>query len=193
MRSVSLSILFCLAFATPALSSSVSWDGNVSRIACDQFGDKLEFTLDKGQNVPRSELEGLCSCIASETNQAGWEIPAIQRIAKGEDPGFLDKNGATYRFGQAVKYCSRGKFYQPVSKDDTKRTEGLSLSTQRILGFVFGGPIGIFSWPMLYQFFSGNLILAIIVGMFLGGISWSASIYIPMMLIAFVVSFIQGK
>ena len=193
MRHLSLSILFWLSIAAPALSSSVSWDGNVSRISCDQFGDQVEFTLDNGQNVPRSQLDDLCSCIASETDQAGWEIPAIQKLAKGEDPGFIDKNGATYRFGQAVKYCSSGKFYQAVSSANPKQEDFLSLTTQRILGFVFGGPIGIFGWPILYQFFSGNLILAILVGLFLGSISWSASIYIPMMLIALIVGFIKGK
>ena len=193
MRHLSLSALLLLSVAAPALSSSVSWDGTVSRVSCDQFGAKMEFTLDKGQNVPRSQLEDLCSCIASETNQAGWEIPAIRKLAKGEDPGFIDKNGAIHRFGQAVKYCSSGKFYQPVSSANHKQEDLLSLNTQRVLGFVFGGPIGIFGWPILYQSFSGNLILTILVGLFLGGISWSASIYIPMMLIALVVGFIRGK
>ena len=193
MRRLSLSILLSLSFAAPVLSSSVSWDGNISRLTCDQFGDKLEFTLDQGQKVPRSELKSLCSCIASETNQSGWEIPAIKKLAEGNDPGFIDKQGATYRFGQAVKYCSRGKYYQPASTSSAPSSGRLSLNTQRILGFVFGGPIGIFIWPIIYQFFAGNLVVSIILGLFVGGFSWSMSIYLPFMIIGLIASFVRGK
>jgi len=193
MRRLSLSILLSLSFAAPVLSSSVSWDGNVSRLTCDQFGDRLEFTLDQGQKVPRSELKSLCSCIASETNQSGWEIPALKKLAQGDDPGFIDKQGATYRFGQAVKYCSRGKYYQPAQTSANSSGGRLSLNNQRILGFVFGGPIGIFVWPNIYQLFAGNLLVSIIVGVFFGGFSWSLSIYLPFMIIGLITSFVRGK
>ena len=193
MRRLSLSVLLSLSFATPVLSSSVSWDGNVSRLTCEQFGESLEFTLDRGQKVPRSELKNLCSCIASETNQSGWEVPALRKLAQGDDPGLINKQGATYRFGQAVKYCSRGKFYQTTATSKTSPSGRLSLNNQRILGFVFGGPIGIFIWPMIYQFFAGNLVVSIIVGVFAGGFSWSLSIYLPFIIVGLISSFIRGK
>ena len=197
-----IAALLAATVATPALASSVQWNGRLSAVKCDQIGNGMEFTLDEGQRVPRSQVDAVCSCIATETNQKGWELRTLDRMSRGEEVGFIPRNGAISRFGKAVDSCTAGKYYQassttarsvpsdaPVQADPNR----LSLRNQQILGFVGGGPIGILAGPAMYDALGGNLILWIIVGLFFGSALWSLSIYIPVMVIGGIVRFLSGK
>ena len=188
--------------ATPALASSVQWNGRLSAVKCDQIGNGMEFTLAEGQRVPRSQVHAVCSCIATETNQKGWELRTLARMSSGEEVGFIPRNGAISRFGKAVDTCTAGKYYQasttttePVRPAAPQQADPnrLSLRNQQILGFVGGGPIGILAGPAMYDALGRNLILWIIVGLFFGSALWSLSIYIPVMIIGSVIRFLSGK
>ena len=197
-----IAALLAATVATPALASSVQWDGRLSALKCDQIGNGMEFTLDEGQRVPSSQVDPVCSCIATETNQKGWELGTLDRMSRGEEVGFISRNGAISRFGKAVDRCTAGKYYkassktaQPVSSQTPQQADPnrLSLRNQQILGFVGGGPIGILAGPAMYDALGGNLILWIIVGLFFGSALWSLSIYIPVMIIGSVIRFMSGK
>ena len=201
--SVKLAITFLLAASTaPVMASSVRWDGRLSALKCDQIGNGMEFTLDEGQRVPSSQVDPVCSCIATETNQKGWELRTLDRMSRGEEVGFIPRNGVISRFGKAVDTCTAGKYYQ-ASSPTTKpfRSEApqqsdpnrLSLRNQQILGFVGGGPIGMLAGPAMYDALGGNLIVWIIVGLFFGSALWSLSIYIPVMVIGSIIRFLSGK
>ena len=197
-----IAALLATTVATPALASSVQWNGRLSAVKCDQIGNGMEFTLDEGQRVPRSQVDAVCSCIATETNQKGWELRTLDRMSRGEEVGFIPRNGAISRFGKAVETCTTGKYYQasytttkPVRSEAQQQVDPnrLSLRNQQILGFVGGGPIGIFAGPAMYDALGGNLILWIIVGLFFGSALWSLSIYIPVMIIGGIVRLFSGK
>ena len=197
-----IAALLAATVATPALASSVQWDGRLSALKCDQIGNGMEFTLDEGQRVPSSQVDPVCSCIATETNQKGWELGTLDRMSRGEEVGFISRNGAISRFGKAVDRCTAGKYYkassktaQPVSSQTPQQADPnrLSLRNQQILGFVGGGPIGILAGPAMYDALGGNLILWIIVGLFFGSALWSLSIYIPVMIIGGIVRLFSGK
>ena len=197
-----IAALLATTVATPALASSVQWNGRLSAVKCDQIGNGMEFTLDEGQRVPRSQVDAVCSCIATETNQKGWELRTLDRMSRGEEVGFIPRNGAISRFGKAVDSCTAGKYYQassktaqPVSSQTPQQADPnrLSLRNQQILGFVGGGPIGILAGPAMYDALGGNLILWIIVGLFFGSALWSLSIYIPVMIIGGIVRLFSGK
>jgi len=194
--------LLLAATAAPVMASSVQWDGRLSAVKCDQIGNGMEFTLDEGQRVPRSQVDAVCSCIATETNQKGWELKTLDKMSRGEEVGFIPRNGAISRFGKGVDTCTAGKYYQasspttkPVRSEAPQQADPnrLSLRNQQILGFVGGGPIGILAGPAMYDALGGNLILWIIVGLFFGSALWSLSIYIPVMVIGGIVRFLSGK
>jgi hypothetical protein len=190
------------ATAAPVMASSVQWNGRLSLVKCDQIGNGMEFTLDEGQRVPRSQVDAVCSCIATDTNQKGWELRTLDRMSRGEEVGFIPRNGAISRFGKAVNACTAGKFYQassttakPAPSEVPQQADPnrLSLRNQQILGFVGGGPIGIIAGPAVYNALGGNLLLWIIVGLFFGSVLWSLSIYIPVMIIQGIVRFLSSK
>ena len=111
--SARLATAFLLAVtAAPVMASSVQWNGRLSAVKCNQIGKGMEFTLDIGQRVLNSEVDVLCSCIATNTNKRGWELPTIQKISEGQEVGFIKRNGALSRFGKAVETCSKGKYYR---------------------------------------------------------------------------------
>lgn len=187
-------VFACFAFsaiftlAPVKAQNSVDWDGRVSVIKCEQIGGGMEFTLDINQKVPRSELRDLCSCIADETQQKGWELDALSKVASGQDINPITKAGAIGRFGKAVDYCSRGKFY--VSSEAATQPSSLNTFTLRALGLLGGGPIGFFASPFVYELVGQNVIVWAIIGVVVGGPLWQLTIgvfgYLIMLLVAFV-------
>lgn len=171
-----------LIFATPPkplrAEQSIEWDeeSRLSRITCNGLAT---FTLDTNQRPTLRELPSLCNCLAKETNQKGWEIETLNKLSAGEDVGFIMKNGAIARFGKAVDSCSADKYYLSAinSNIEANNQDGsVSLGSQRLLGFLGGGPIGVVVAPWAYNFFGKNLVLWIIAGVLIGGFIWQLSI-----------------
>lgn len=114
----------------------------------------------------------------------------------GQDVGFIEKNGATARFGQVVNSCAAGRYY--LSGDNsalkvTNQTEGVNLGTQHLLGFLSAGPIGILIAPWAYNLFGGNLVVWIVVGVIAGGFLWNLTIGIAAYLVAALVQAFGSK
>ena len=191
-------LLLVIGIATPSLASSVSWDGRLSEVQCNQFPGK--FTLGENQKVEENEIEGLCGCISSRFREKGWELDTFQKISAGEQVNPLLQNAAIARFGKAVNYCSAGNYLESEShpnKDTSlssaKETDRISNATQQILGFLGGGPLGIIVSPMVYDWVSGNLILWFGIGLVVGSIMWSIQAYLLFGLLGLVAAFISGK
>ena len=171
-----------LIFATPPkpakAAQSIEWDeqSRVSKVSCSGLGT---FTLDSNQRPTPRELPSLCSCLVKETNQKGWEVETLNKLSTGEDVGFIMKNGAIARFGQAVDSCTADKYYLSVSNSINEvatQDEAVNLTSQRILGLISAGPIGIVVAPWAYNFFGQNLVAWIVAGVIIGGFIWQLSI-----------------
>ena len=159
-------------------SPSIKWNeqSRVSEITCKGLGT---FTLGTNQRPSSRELPSLCSCLIKETKQKGWEIETLDKLNSGEEVGFIMKNGAIARFGQAVDSCSADKYY--LSRNNSKeqisnKDEDINLGSQRLLGFVGGGPIGIVVAPWAYNLFGKNIVVWIIAGVIIGGFIWQLTI-----------------
>ncbi len=182
----------------PGLASTTSWDGRLSTVSCDQLPG--QFTLGENQRVPDSELESLCGCITERVGRGGWEIEELRKWEKGSGENKLLRGAAIKRFGDAVQYCSSGKFFEnvgtttPVStNEDAKSNDQVSANTQRILGFVGGGPLGMVLAPTVYQWVSGNLIAWLVIGVVAGGIFWNIQIGLAVMIFGAISKFVSGK
>ena len=90
---------------TPLLAASVGWNGNISKIKCDQ--PIPEFTGDAGVKITRSQANSLCSCIWDKVQVGGWERDTLKQMSKGQDPGFIKRNGVISRFRKAVLTCEK--------------------------------------------------------------------------------------
>lgn len=178
-----------LASVPANAKDSVEWDGELSAIQCDAIANGTKFTLDTNQKVPESQVSALCSCIATETQQKGWELDALSKVAKGQEVSAITKSGAIHRFGKAVKYCSRGKFY--VSSEIASESSFLNSYTLHALGLLGGGPIGFYISPFVYELVGQNVIIWAIVGAVVGGPLWQLTIAIFAYLIMFVIAFIK--
>lgn len=197
MKRAALALLASSLTSIPGIASTVNWDGRLSAIKCDQI--PAEFTLGENQHVREPELDGLCNCITERTNRGGWEINTLKEVKNGSEVSLMQR-GAIKRFGDAVKYCSDGKYFDNVdmaqSADSETRTstnDQVSVGTQKLLGFVGGGPIGIVIAPKVYQWVSGNLIAWLIIGAIVGGFSWNIQIGLIIMLAGMISKFISGK
>jgi hypothetical protein len=173
-----------LIFATPTrpakAEQSIEWDekSRLSLITCNGLGT---FTLDTNQRPTSRELPSLCSCLAKETNQKGWEIETLNKLSAGEDVGLIMKNGAMARFGKAVDSCSADKYYLSATNsngENNNQDESMSLGSQHFLGFLGGGPIGVLVAPWAYNFFGKNLVVWIIAGVIVGGFLWQLSLFL---------------
>ena len=191
-------LLLAIGIGTPSLASSVSWDGRLSEVQCNQFPGK--FTLGENQKVEENELEGLCGCISSRFREKGWELDTFQKISAGEKVNPLLQNAAIARFGKAINYCSAGKYLESenqlnkdISLSSAKESDQISQATQQLLGFLGGGPLGIIVSPTVYQWVSGNLVLWFGIGLVVGSIMWSIQVYLLFGLLSFVAAFISGK
>ena len=191
-------LLLAIGIAAPSLASSVSWDGRLSEVQCNQFPGK--FTLGENQKVDENEIEGLCGCISSRFREKGWELDTFQKISAGEQVNPLLQNAAIARFGKAVNYCSAGKYLESenqLNKDTSlssaKESDQISNATQQILGFLGGGPLGIIVSPLVYQWVSGNLVLWFGIGLVVGSIMWCIQTYLLFGLLSLVAAFISGK
>ena len=174
--------LIAAAAMSARAESSMEWEekSRLSAISCDGLGT---FTLNTNQRPSSSQLPSLCSCLIKETNQKGWEIDTLEKLNSGEEVGFIMKNGAIARFGQAVDSCSADKYYlsdNNLNDQDSNQDEVVNLSTQRLLGFLGGGPIGVVVAPWAYNLFGRNLIAWIIAGVIIGGFLWQLSIVLFM-------------
>jgi len=170
--------LIAAAATSARAESSMEWDekSRLSVITCDGL---MTFTLNTNQRPSLREIPSLCSCLIEETNQKGWEIETLNKINSGEEVGFIMKNGAIARFGQAVDSCSADKYYltdNNSNKQDSNQDEVVNLSTQRFLGFLGGGPIGVVVSPWAYNLFCKNLVILIIALVVIGGFLWQLSI-----------------
>lgn len=145
-------------------------------ITCDGLGT---FTLGANQRPMPRELPSLCSCLTKETNQKGWELAALNKLNSGEDPGFIEKHGAIARFGQAVDKCAADKYFLSSinSTDDIdNKSEKINTGSQRVLGLLSGGPLGLVIAPWAYDLFGGNVVAWIIAGVIIGGLLWNLTI-----------------
>ena len=89
----------------PLLAASVGWNGNVSKIKCNQ--PIPEFTGDAGVKISRSQARLLCTCIWDKVEVGGWERDALRQISNGQDPGFIKRQGVISRFRKAVLTCEK--------------------------------------------------------------------------------------
>ena len=172
------SLMTIASVAEPKEEPLIEWDENsrVSQITCEGLAT---FTLGVNQRPTQRDLPPLCNCLIKETNQKGWELAALKQLNSGEDPGFIKRNGAIARFGQAVDSCTSDKYY--LSSTDSivevdSKGDGLNLGSKRLLGFLGGGPIGALIAPIAFDFFGGNLVIWIIAGVVVGGFLWQLSI-----------------
>ena len=188
-----------LVFATPPkpakAAQSIEWDeqSRVSKISCSGLGT---FTLDTNQRPTSRDLPSLCSCLVKETNQKGWEVETLNKLSAGKDVGFIMKNGAIARFGQAVDSCTADKYYLSVNNPTNEvaaQDEAVNLSSQRFLGFLSAGPIGIVVAPWAYNFFGKNLVAWIIAGVIIGGFTWQLSIILFVSALSWLSSFFGSK
>ena len=164
--------------ASVKAAQSIKWDeqSRIAAITCDGLGT---FTLGANQRPMPRELPSLCSCLTKETNQKGWELAALNKLNSGEDPGFIEKHGAIARFGQAVDKCAADKYFLSSinSTDDIdNKSEKINTGTQRVLGLLSGGPLGLVIAPWAYDLFGGNVVAWIIAGVIIGGLLWNLTI-----------------
>lgn len=193
---ISASLIFTPPPKPAIAEQSIEWDeeSRLSQITCDGL---VRFTLDTNQRPTSQDLPSLCSCLAKETNQKGWEVETLNKLSAGEDVGFIMKNGAIARFGKAVDSCSADKYYLSSinSNVEANNQDGsVSLGSQRLLGFLGGGPIGIVVAPWAYNLFGKNIVVWIIAGVIIGGFIWQLSIVLFMSALSLLSSiFRSGK
>jgi hypothetical protein len=64
-----------------------------------------EFTLGENSRPSKTQIENLCRCIWNQLPEDGWEREASIALSKGQDPGFMYRNGFISRFGKALERC----------------------------------------------------------------------------------------